>query len=137
MKPNPDGREARRLLGQVLHGAQDYYAHTNWVDTNIFGVPDGRLALESFSAVPLATATCQAPPNTGMYVPFTGYTSGYWFGCSGKDDARLPAGKCYHGFSGPPTKIMRAQTRTMTIALDSPTHDRWRGIRLLPSSLGS
>lgn len=91
----PQGSEARRYLGQVLHAIQDYYAHSNWVETQT-GL-DSRLGTSSFAAVSLATATCQPSPNTGDYVPFQGYTSGYWFGCDGKNDALLPPGKCYHG----------------------------------------
>lgn len=102
MKPSPDGRTARRNLGWVLHGAQDYYSHSNWIDLNP-GTTDARLAVSLFSAVDLSTPTCQAPPNTGTYVAgLTGLTSGYYFSCGGKDDTRLPPGKCYHGFSGPP-----------------------------------
>ena len=46
MRPSPDGASARRLLGQVLHGAQDYYAHSNWVETQ--SGTDNRLAVSSF-----------------------------------------------------------------------------------------
>jgi hypothetical protein len=31
-------------------------------------------------------------------------TSGYFFGIFGKDDSKLPTGKCYHGYEGFPKK---------------------------------
>jgi von Willebrand factor A domain-containing protein 7 len=99
LRPSPDGTNARRLLGQVLHGVQDYYAHSNWVETQ--SGTDNRLAVSTFSAVGQSVQTCEAPPNTGTYVPFVGLTSGYWFGCDGRDDSQLPAGKCYHGLELP------------------------------------
>ena len=95
-----DGEGARRLLGQALHGVQDYYAHSNRAESA--GTADDRLGVSTFDAVGRSTATCQAPPNTGTYVAFSGLTSGYWFGCSGQDDSQLPAGKCYHGLEGFP-----------------------------------
>jgi hypothetical protein len=99
IRPTPNGASARRSLGQLLHGVQDYYAHSNWVET--MPGTDDRLGTLSFGAVGKSVQTCQAPPNTGTYVPFVGFTSGYWFGCGGKDDAQLPPGKCYHGYTGP------------------------------------
>jgi von Willebrand factor A domain-containing protein 7 len=98
MRPSPDGGSARRMLGQVLHGAQDYYAHSNWVETQ--SGTDSRLSVSTFSAVGREVQTCELPPNTGTYVSFVGLTSGYWFGCTGKDDSQLPTGKCYHGLVG-------------------------------------
>lgn len=95
-----DGEGARRLLGQALHATQDYYAHSNRAESG--GGVDSRLGVSAFSAVARGVATCQAPPNTGTYVAFTGLTSGYWFGCSGEDNSQLPAGKCYHGLDGFP-----------------------------------
>src|SRR2546422_1473552 len=95
-----DGEGARRLLGQALHGVQDYYAHSNRAEST--GSADDRLGVSTFSAVGRGVATCQAPPNAGTYVTFSGLTSGYWFGCSGQDDSQLPAGKCYHGLEGFP-----------------------------------
>lgn len=92
-KTRPDGAEARKSLGQILHGVQDYYAHTNWVDTQ--SGPDARLGSSVLSAVGPEIRTCGDPPNTGTYVPFAGLTSGYWFGCFG--EGALPPGKCYHG----------------------------------------
>jgi uncharacterized protein YhfF len=99
--PSPNGPEARKLLGQVLHAAQDYYAHSNWVERGHNGKPDERLGKVSFGPVALSEATCLAPPNAGTYVSGAGPTSGYFFGCDGKDDSQLPAGKCYHGVEKP------------------------------------
>jgi hypothetical protein len=100
LQARADGEGARRLLGQALHATQDYYAHSNRAESG--GGVDDRLGVSTFSAVGRGVATCQAPPNTGTYVAFTGLTSGYWFGCSGQDDGQLPAGKCYHGLDGFP-----------------------------------
>jgi hypothetical protein len=87
------GREARQVLGQVLHAVQDYYAHSSRVERG--GTQDSRLGQTVFSADPLSTKECQPPPNTGTFIG--NETSGYWFGCRGRDDAQLPANKCYHG----------------------------------------
>jgi hypothetical protein len=95
---HPEGAEARKRLGAVLHAAQDYYAHSNWAERHTADV-DNRLAVVSFGPVALNVPTCEAPPRTGTYVPGAGPTSGYWFGCFGQDDSRLPAGKCYHGLN--------------------------------------
>jgi hypothetical protein len=100
LQTRADGEGARRLLGQALHATQDYYAHSNRAESG--GGIDNRLDVSTFSAVGGSVATCQAPPNTGTYVTFTGLTSGYWYGCSGRDDSQLPAGKCYHGLDGFP-----------------------------------
>jgi heterokaryon incompatibility protein Het-C len=35
---NPDGGEARKLLGQALHTVQDFYAHSNWVELGNTGI---------------------------------------------------------------------------------------------------
>lgn len=98
LQTRADGEGARRLLGQALHATQDYYAHSNRSESG--GGVDDRLGVSTFSAVGRTVATCQAPPNAGTYVTFTGLTSGYWFGCTGEDNSQLPAGKCYHGLDG-------------------------------------
>jgi hypothetical protein len=100
LQARADGEGARRLLGQALHATQDYYAHSNRAESG--GGVDNRLGVSTFSAVGAGVATCQPPPNTGTYVAFSGLTSGYWFGCTGSDNARLPANKCYHGLDGFP-----------------------------------
>jgi hypothetical protein len=100
LQTRADGEGARRLLGQALHATQDYYAHSNRAESG--GGVDDRLGVSTFSAIGAGVAACQAPPNTGTYVAFSGLTSGYWFGCTGEDDSRLPAGKCYHGLDGFP-----------------------------------
>ncbi len=100
LQARADGEGARRLLGQALHATQDYYAHSNRAESG--GGVDDRLGVSTFSAVGAGVATCQPPPNTGTYVAFPGLTSGYWFGCTGSDDAQLPANKCYHGLDGFP-----------------------------------
>jgi hypothetical protein len=99
LRPSPQGWTARRLLGQVLHAAQDYYAHSNWIETA--SGPDGRLGTGVIGPV-ASGQTCEAPPNAGTYVSFFGFTSGYWLGCDGRNDSQLPVGKCYHGWELPP-----------------------------------
>lgn len=100
LQARADGEGARRLLGQALHATQDYYAHSNRAESG--SGADNRLGVSSFGAVGAGVATCQPPPNTGTYVAFSGFTSGYWYGCTGSDDAQLPANKCYHGLDGFP-----------------------------------
>jgi von Willebrand factor A domain-containing protein 7 len=95
-----DGQTARLLVGKALHAIQDFYAHSNWMDRNPRDEQIATFLGEStIQAVDLDVKTCLPPPNTGTYVPsFTmGFTSGYYFGRDGKDDSKLPLGKCYHG----------------------------------------
>jgi hypothetical protein len=92
------GDQARKRLGRALHGVQDFYSHSNWVELG-FTDEDERLGRSTFGAT--AGRTC--PTDPGVLDPalsgLRDLTSGYYFGRCGKDDSRLPAGKCYHGVS--------------------------------------
>ncbi len=91
---NPDGKGAREDLGTALHTLQDFYAHSNWVETGKSGANNdlGRSAL----AMPAANkAFCPNNPGTLAGVGLTELTTGYYFGLTGC--GAPPAGKCHHG----------------------------------------
>lgn len=93
----PDGNKARKLLGEALHGIQDFYSHSNWVEL-------GNREINML----LGRATMINPPSTLQACPvnpFTlgpggggGLTSAYYIGnpFTGCGDLPFP-GKCHHG----------------------------------------
>lgn len=93
---NCSGDKARERLGRALHILQDFYSHSNWVELGFTG-EDTRFGRSTFSAT--AGATCPTDPATldPALSGLSDLTSGYYFGRCGKDDSKLPAGKCYHG----------------------------------------
>lgn len=102
----PNASKARWYLGQALHTLQDFYAHSNWVDSgrgapfNILGVPNNPMSNPS---VDLRTCTdCSRDTCTDCYNPATGLTnlttSELTTGYYGGDDRPKPNDfKCSHG----------------------------------------
>ena len=96
VRANPrDGTTARQHLGRALHGIQDFYAHSNWVELGGGGPLTG-LGTATFANPPAALAACPANPNVLGPGGGGGQTSGYYLGLLGCSSS-LPAGKCYHG----------------------------------------
>ena len=96
VRANPrDGTTARQHLGRALHGIQDFYAHSNWVELGNGGPLTG-LGTTTFANPPAALAACPANPNVLGPGGGGGPTSGYYLGLLGCSSS-LPAGKCYHG----------------------------------------
>lgn len=89
-----DGNAARRALGHALHGIQDFYSHSNWVEQGKAapGGPEGAPALPN---PPLALQACPVNGNTLGPNGGGGDTSGYYVGLLGCSS--IPAGKCWHG----------------------------------------
>jgi hypothetical protein len=100
---NNDTAGARFTLGQALHSIQDFYSHSNWVET-MGGSPNPSLGVPGIIIGRLSqgTATCFA--FTGLLItPSPGLTSGYY----GAEDRPKPSdglplfpsgqGKCSHG----------------------------------------
>lgn len=90
-----DGTAARAQVGRALHTLQDFYSHSNWVNTPGPGNAGFNSALGR-SAVPAlarTTATCVDDffDRTLTGAGLTSITTGY-FG-----SAEPPAGKCAHG----------------------------------------
>jgi hypothetical protein len=91
--------KAREALGQALHAVQDFYSHSNWVETRGGIYEDlgraGRLTVAS-------GATCLACPSASgcennLILPAQ-WTSGY-FSALVFTGCNKPAGKCSHGGS--------------------------------------
>lgn len=76
---NGDVNKARSTFGYIAHAVQDFYAHTNYVES-MPGTPVDLLNLTN----PLKTVTCSKSQRTN------GLTSGYY------PDASTPRGKCSH-----------------------------------------
>jgi hypothetical protein len=89
-----NGNAARRALGRALHGIQDFYSHSNWVEQGKAapGGPGGAPALPN---PPAALQACPANGNTLGPNGGGGDTSGYYVGLLGCGS--IPAGKCWHG----------------------------------------
>src|SRR5215213_3928922 len=102
----PDVSKARWHLGQALHTLQDFYSHSNWIESgnsspnNILGVPNNPLTNPSTE---LRTCTdCSRDTCTDCYNPAAGLTnlttSALTTGYYGGDDRAQPnAFKCSHG----------------------------------------
>ncbi len=101
--------EARKALGQALHTVQDFYSHSNWVETHPNGVIYAQLGrTRGIPGVGIASgATCLPCPSPAPSPPIcednlitSVWTSGYFSlfphpFCVGAK----PAGKCSHGGS--------------------------------------
>lgn len=93
-----DTAGARNSVGSALHSVQDFYAHSNWVESGRGG-PSAELgrgnAISNVS--PPGEATCLEAPEfepcfKGNLIT-NNLTSGYY----GGEDRTKPAGKCRHG----------------------------------------
>jgi hypothetical protein len=94
-KPRPDGRAARKALGRALHGVQDFYSHSNWVELG-YGAPNENLATpSSMQRKDPGLRACPVDPGTLGPNGGGGLTSGYFYldGCT----FGPPPGKCLHG----------------------------------------
>jgi hypothetical protein len=96
---------ARTALGRALHTVQDFYSHSNWVETFpgqvFFGLGTGEMVRNGVAPVTRATCSDCGPFGFGgcannLIVPPrvpVGWTSGYFAFPSGTK----PDGKCSHG----------------------------------------
>src|SRR5262245_13892881 len=106
LQKQPDVSKARWYLGQALHTLQDFYAHSNWIESgngspfNILGVPNNPMTNPSPD---VRTCTdCSRDTCTDCYNPATGLTnlttSALTTGYYGGDDRVKPNDfKCSHG----------------------------------------
>ena len=87
---------ARTSVGSALHTAQDFYAHTNWVELGNSS-PSSELgrpgSISNTSSVNDVACVSVAPLCNQSNLATTRVTSGY---CGGEDRAITP-GKCRHG----------------------------------------
>ena len=92
----PDGEEARRLLGTAHHTLQDFYSHSNWIERGNTSSILMSLGRSTLGNPPRSTAVCPGDPETlpagGGVILTTSYYSRL-FGCG----PIQVAGKCYHG----------------------------------------
>jgi hypothetical protein len=97
--------EARRALGQALHSIQDFYSHSNWVETfgdvgifrglgTLYGALPGGVASGS------TCSNCATRDGCNGNLIGNNWTSGYFAVLS----SSKPAGKCSHGGSLDATK---------------------------------
>lgn len=95
----PDGEDAREALGEALHGIQDFYAHSNWVELKERGlaptVDFGRTVLSD----PPATLQMCSRLNPGELVEggLTNLTTGYFHIIPDRYVFVIEKGKCAHG----------------------------------------
>ena len=89
-----NGNTARRALGHALHGIQDFYSHSNWVEQGK-AAPGGPGGAPTLPNPPLALQACPANSNTLGANGGGGDTSGYYVGLLGCGS--IPTGKCWHG----------------------------------------
>jgi von Willebrand factor A domain-containing protein 7 len=100
---NSNTAGARFALGQALHSIQDFYSHSNWVET-MGSSPNPSLGVPRviIGRLPQGTATCFVASGS-LVTPSPGLTSGYY----GGEDRPKPSdglplfpagqGKCRHG----------------------------------------
>jgi hypothetical protein len=93
-----DGAEARAQLGRALHTLQDFYSHSNWVNSPGPGNTsfNSDLGRRTVTALPATTPTCvdDAWDRTLTGAGLTDITTGYF---SLQPGSEPPAGKCSHG----------------------------------------
>jgi hypothetical protein len=98
----PNGRLARKYLGQALHALQDYYSHTNWVELGKVTINDvlGR----SEHVAPPEGSTCPDFPAKLGDAGLTSITSGFYIEplCDPRIKVESGAVKCIHGDIIPP-----------------------------------
>lgn len=76
-------------LGKALHGLQDFYAHSSWVDRHCTGQPIPINTNIFNMSRPTSSTKCDLTVGPGTSP--TTYTSGYY------PDETAPSGKCSHG----------------------------------------
>lgn len=94
----PNGRGAREDLGTALHTIQDFYSHSNWIESGQGGGINTAFGRSTLANPPAATAFCPGNPEQLGGAGLTQLTSGYYLGLLGCGP--IAAGKCYHGGPG-------------------------------------
>jgi hypothetical protein len=84
-----------QLLGFMLHAAEDFYAHSTWVDAGISGIIDGGLG---FGALTENTTM----PNTGLFMPLP---TGTYCGPDGYPLQTMPINYLITGYYTPGTLV--------------------------------
>ena len=83
VKTDPrDGNAARRALGHALHGIQDFYSHSNWVEQGK-AAPGGPGGAPTLPNPPATLQACPVNGNTLGPNGGGGDTSGYYVGLLG------------------------------------------------------
>lgn len=90
----PHGNEARAKLGMAIHGIQDFYSHSNWVERGNTDI------VQTFGTgllpnPPRDLYACPQDPNVLGPNGGGGLTSGYYNGPRGC--LYIATGKCFHG----------------------------------------
>jgi hypothetical protein len=87
---SPDGATGRQDLGAALHTLQDFYSHSNRVETGLASF-DSKLGSTTFNGLDATIATCPNNSSTLGQAGLSSITSGYFPTCF------PPNRKCSHG----------------------------------------
>lgn len=90
----PQGNEARQKLGMAIHGIQDFYSHSNWVELGRTGIVN-TFGTGLLSNPPRDLYACPTDPDELGPDGGGGLTSGYYVEPTGC--LFVPQGKCRHG----------------------------------------
>jgi hypothetical protein len=94
-KPSPDSAVVHGLLGAILHGVQDFYSHSNWIQSGHQQdiVDFGNTLSGGSSSVSLTPAPGDVCTSDGSaLLPNAGpFTTGFY------NISPLPTGRCQHG----------------------------------------
>ena len=132
-----DGTAARKALGQALHTVQDFYSHSNWVESGNPSIVSA-FGISTLTDPPAILQACPADPNALGSGGGGGSTSAYFvesepalflketYGC---DLTLLPAGKCFHGnYRAVCPGINKDNDMTVGGVPPSPFHGQARGL---------
>jgi len=90
---------AREALGEALHAIQDFYSHSNWVETHLAGEIYADLGRRGALDIAPGATCSDCGSSSGcegnLLMPSPGWTSGYFALVL----SYKPAGKCSHGGS--------------------------------------
>ena len=85
-RARPDGKAARKKLGRALHGIQDFYSHSNWVELGNRDIAPG-FGITILPNPSRDLHACPSDPNVLGPNGGGGLTSGYYVGRFGCEQA--------------------------------------------------
>jgi len=96
----PDGEAARVMLGRALHTLQDFYSHSNWVNTQ-GAVMNTALGRSRLTALGINVQTCVDDANDNILIGagLTDITTGYFPSAAFPPRVGTPSNKCAHGIA--------------------------------------
>ncbi|MDQ3935374.1 MAG: hypothetical protein M3340_12180, partial [Actinomycetota bacterium] len=88
-RDEPDGEAAREYLGEALHTLQDFYSHTNWIESGGEGI-DERLGNTTYGDTPRSVRTSPLFDPGTLLPDLRTLTSGYFLTLLGTVLTRVP-----------------------------------------------